>query len=741
MERPNQPLKTIFHRLSSAKPRGDNKSFGHLRPLSLYSRMITCENGRVSPSGTNQSWNSSNPFCNLKIEIVNSNAPTRHKRRLDDSCLDDTYETKYKKPCSPKAISPDLACVVVSCNTLPDVATVSPTTDLQKVPSSVENTVKDKGTSEAVICVPNSDHIQCGQAGEAGSRQGGAAAPGGPVSNESEAWSETLSHEPEKVSMDLGPVFDFDVDDIMCLSPIDSDRESDEGIEAFVDSCKSFYDDRTRNPSDGDTQQTKPFLAHSPTQDQVSREGYDVGEREEGKGEKMVGEGERGKEGNEEKNHQEEEEVGSIEDFFSRSYLEALKAGKDVSQAVPPLQPRISSSPLFRGREVMQRLQVAVSDEGEPPCPPGFLDPNGDQAMVCQPHYSFTSEDVAYGLYGAPLVPVEGADEGLEGTAEDDWSIGAPILESSLCHIAPVEFNAGCEGNVVEGRGGGLDSVQECQVTLLAEEVTVETRYENAFPLQVQVRSVLVVPSVQQSSSSQPSTPPEQKVSETRQHSTSSDQKVVNTRTVQKSSPGQNIIKNTIVHKPSLGQKVTKIKPSRQLQLRLTRKWSIQDLSRNLHLDRTLSRTQLSINLSLGQKVTKIKPVQAASTSSDQKVVNTRPVQKTAPRPVVYDREEDWQREKWLYVDSVTRHIRENIGAGEGVMTELLNLMNHVAEQGPGTNGRQWQHPSDLTRRNYQRRFGNDRTNYTLDEWQNQNYRNHQRFANLPQIFERSPVL
>nr|XP_023841964.1 uncharacterized protein LOC111962957 [Salvelinus alpinus] len=582
MERPNQPLKTIFHRLSSAKPRGDNKSFGHLRPLSLYSRMITCENGRVSPSGTNQSWNSSNPFCNLKIEIVNSNAPTRHKRRLDDSCLDDTYETKYKKPCSPKAISPDLACVVVSCNTLPDVATVSPTTDLQKVPSSVENTVKDKGTSEAVICVPNSDHIQCGQAGEAGSRQGGAAAPGGPVSNESEAWSETLSHEPEKVSMDLGPVFDFDVDDIMCLSPIDSDRESDEGIEAFVDSCKSFYDDRTRNPSDGDTQQTKPFLAHSPTQDQVSREGYDVGEREEGKGEKMVGEGERGKEGNEEKNHQEEEEVGSIEDFFSRSYLEALKAGKDVSQAVPPLQPRISSSPLFRGREVMQRLQVAVSDEGEPPCPPGFLDPNGDQAMVCQPHYSFTSEDVAYGLYGAPLVPVEGADEGLEGTAEDDWSIGAPILESSLCHIAPVEFNAGCEGNVVEGRGGGLDSVQECQVTLLAEEVTVETRYENAFPLQVQVRSVLVVPSVQQSSSSQPSTPPEQKVSET--------------------------------------------------------------------------------------------------------------------RPVVYDREEDWQREKWLYVDSVTRHIRENIGAGEGVMTELLNLMNHVAEQGPGTNGRQWQHPSDLTR-------------------------------------------
>uniref|UniRef100_A0A4W5Q038 S100P-binding protein n=1 Tax=Hucho hucho TaxID=62062 RepID=A0A4W5Q038_9TELE len=253
----------------------DTTSFGHLRPLSVYSRMITCENGRVSP------------------KIVNNNAPARHKRRLDDSCLDDTYEATYKKPCSPKDISPDLACVVVSCNTLPDVATVSPATDLpQKIQyvQYVENTVKDKGTSEAVICV----------------------------------ITYSISSDPR--------------------------------------SCESG---RKQN-----------------------------------------------------------------------RFLECL-----------------------------------------------------------------------------------------------NW---------------------------------------------------------------VDVFS----------------------------------------------------------------------------------------------------------------------------------------------RPVVYDREEDWQREKWLYVDSVTRHIRENIG----VITELLNLMNHVAEQGPGPNGRQWQHPSDLTRRNYKRRFGNDRTNYTLDEW-HKNHKNHRRFAKVPQIFERSPVL
>lgn len=32
-----------------------------------------------------------------------------------------------------------------------------------------------------------------------------------------------------------------------------------------------------------------------------------------------------------------------------------------------------------------------------------------------------------------------------------------------------------------------------------------------------------------------------------------------------------------------------------------------------------------------------------------------------------------------------------------GVMTELMNLMSHVADRTPGTNHPQWQHPSDLT--------------------------------------------
>lgn len=35
----------------------------------------------------------------------------------------------------------------------------------------------------------------------------------------------------------------------------------------------------------------------------------------------------------------------------------------------------------------------------------------------------------------------------------------------------------------------------------------------------------------------------------------------------------------------------------------------------------------------------------------------------------------------------------------QDAMSELLKLMSHVADQTPGTSGKQWQHPSDATRR------------------------------------------
>uniref|UniRef100_A0A3B4UHV4 S100P-binding protein n=1 Tax=Seriola dumerili TaxID=41447 RepID=A0A3B4UHV4_SERDU len=75
----------------------------------------------------------------------------------------------------------------------------------------------------------------------------------------------------------------------------------------------------------------------------------------------------------------------------------------------------------------------------------------------------------------------------------------------------------------------------------------------------------------------------------------------------------------------------------------------------------------------------------------------------------------------------------------QDVMSELLNLMTHVADQSANLRERQWQHPSDLTKRNYQRRWGNITPTISLDEWQAKNCTAHKRFAQVPKIFERSP--
>ncbi|XP_046722750.1 S100P-binding protein-like isoform X2 [Silurus meridionalis] len=113
-----------------------------------------------------------------------------------------------------------------------------------------------------------------------------------------------------------------------------------------------------------------------------------------------------------------------------------------------------------------------------------------------------------------------------------------------------------------------------------------------------------------------------------------------------------------------------------------------------------------------------------------------RNVFKDVPRPVLYS-EDDWEKEKKVYVDSVRRHMADKVE--HGVMTELLCLMKDVANQGRGGIGRRWQHPSDLTRRNY--RLCNGSRLLSLNEWQNLNYRYHRRFAQVPPVFKRSQML
>ncbi|KAG7459290.1 S100P-binding protein [Solea senegalensis] len=125
-----------------------------------------------------------------------------------------------------------------------------------------------------------------------------------------------------------------------------------------------------------------------------------------------------------------------------------------------------------------------------------------------------------------------------------------------------------------------------------------------------------------------------------------------------------------------------------------------------------------------------------SSSSSSTKTEATPPKLKAScrgkrRRPEVFDREFDWESEKQCYVRSVTRHIKENPGV-QDVMSELFTLMNHVTEQTPGANDSQWRHPSDLTRRNYQRHFGNTEAKMSLADWQESNMKAHARFSNSP---------
>ncbi|XP_054597452.1 uncharacterized protein [Nothobranchius furzeri] len=98
------------------------------------------------------------------------------------------------------------------------------------------------------------------------------------------------------------------------------------------------------------------------------------------------------------------------------------------------------------------------------------------------------------------------------------------------------------------------------------------------------------------------------------------------------------------------------------------------------------------------------------------------------PRPKIYEDELEWERLKRQYVFSVTSHMTENQATSQGFVSELLTLMTHVADQ-TGSNGSQWQHPSDLTCRNYQKRFGSERSAVTLGEWRVKNSPHYKRFG------------
>lgn len=169
----------IFNRLNPAK---------HFTPLSIYSRMITCE----EKASLDHQTKLSNPFINFKIELVNNSAG---KRKLED----DSYQTPAKKASSPKDVSPDLGCFMDYSSSPATQDSVSPFAN--STPALLDKTQDIKSEIKSVSSQLRSEQVECCSSTQPGGSKG------------------TAPHS-LRCEKDLAPAFDCDVEDILCLNPL-----------------------------------------------------------------------------------------------------------------------------------------------------------------------------------------------------------------------------------------------------------------------------------------------------------------------------------------------------------------------------------------------------------------------------------------------------------------------------------------------------------------------------------------
>ncbi|XP_006886631.1 PREDICTED: S100P-binding protein [Elephantulus edwardii] len=86
------------------------------------------------------------------------------------------------------------------------------------------------------------------------------------------------------------------------------------------------------------------------------------------------------------------------------------------------------------------------------------------------------------------------------------------------------------------------------------------------------------------------------------------------------------------------------------------------------------------------------------------------------------------EQQKQIYLRNVIAHIEDPVESNQGALGELYALMDQVHHV-----QNSWQHPSDLTRRNYARfRHTSLRPRYSLTQWVDRNMGSHHRFQHLP---------
>ncbi|XP_051028089.1 S100P-binding protein isoform X2 [Acomys russatus] len=95
----------------------------------------------------------------------------------------------------------------------------------------------------------------------------------------------------------------------------------------------------------------------------------------------------------------------------------------------------------------------------------------------------------------------------------------------------------------------------------------------------------------------------------------------------------------------------------------------------------------------------------------------------------------DLEKQKDIYLSKVIAHIEDPGDSSQGTLGELDALMDQVHMQNPD-----WQHPSDLTTRNYARFRQRPLQRYSLSQWVDRNKRSHHRFQRLPD-FSYSPCV
>lgn len=88
----------------------------------------------------------------------------------------------------------------------------------------------------------------------------------------------------------------------------------------------------------------------------------------------------------------------------------------------------------------------------------------------------------------------------------------------------------------------------------------------------------------------------------------------------------------------------------------------------------------------------------------------------------------DLEKQKQSYLRNVIAHIEDPVDSNQGALGELCTLMDQVHHM----QNQKWQHPSDLTRRNYARFRQKSLQRYSLTQWVDRNMRSHHRFQRLP---------